>query len=280
LSTYTVKNVGAEPREWKSSHGGTFLSYKVDLQEEGGPLAMSVEWNKKAESPSPAEGELVAGHLEEGKFGDKFKIDYEATKELGRGSTGSAGSKNSPASGKREWKPESQYDPEKTARIGRAHAQHMAILTVEAIGLFESVSATQIESKIKGWSDFYEKDVNAAGEAAKQASGNATPGGTESAASSPASASSASASRPAGLTVAEVSQALETAGLHHGAASTCALYMVANLEAPRLDKAVDKLTGSDLEAQASALKTAEELTVQGTGEPLPAVPVPDDDIPF
>jgi hypothetical protein len=42
---------------------------------------------------------------------------------------------------------------------------------------------------------------------------------------------------------------------------------------------VQKLTGSDLEAQANALKTAKELTVQGTGEPLPKLD-PADDIPF
>lgn len=97
MNTYTVKRVADSPREWSSKQGGTFLSYTVDLEDEAaGRVEAGVEWNRKPESKAPQVGDRIAGTIEPGKFSERFKMDYEATKELGSGGprSGSSGGGN------------------------------------------------------------------------------------------------------------------------------------------------------------------------------------------
>jgi len=174
VTTYTVKTVHGEPKEWSGQYG-PMLSYRLDLEDEDGMTEASVELNRKPESRAPEPGERYVGHIEEGKFGGKLKIDFEATKELG-GSVTRPNPSGSGSSKPREWKPESQYDPEKTARIGRAHAQGMAVEVCKAMGVFEGNSAEQVYSKLQGWINWFESDVNQAGDkAANRAEGTTPP---------------------------------------------------------------------------------------------------------
>jgi hypothetical protein len=257
-----VKQVG-EGRPWE--HGITY--WDVCFERNGEDFHCT--WGKK-ETP-PTVGEQAEGEFFQKNGEWRFR---KASKPPAEVQTGSAASQN--AGGKREWKPESQYDPEKTARIGRSHAQHMAILTCEGMGLFESVSADQIASKIKSWTTFYMDDVNAAGEAAKQASGIAAPQGKEGAAPLPASASPASASRPADDTHQFLCTIIETAGLAAYPASKLADFIVSKLNPGQRKRAETGLSDLDTAGETLAkLKTAYE---QAEG-PLPEADI-EDSIPF
>jgi hypothetical protein len=278
MPVYEVKKVGDEPREWSSSHGGTFLSYTVDLQEEAGPVAIGVEWTKKPESKPPTVGERVAGHLEDGRYGDKFKIDYEATKELGgsrtsvEASTGTAGSRNA---GKGNWQSEQERDPERSARILRQHSQSAALQWAQMLP-DEGKSLTL--ATIFQFADAFDQDVIQAGQAAVQAQGSAPPDNERR--NLPPSDSPGSEQQSADPSLTEIEQALDTAGLIGPAASIVATYMLAELEPERTVQAIRKLTGSDLEAQSEALAALKTLTEKHRGEPLPTNPNPDDAIPF
>jgi len=154
-----AKNAGQKP----NPHGGQFDKWYVGLKNlDGGDNCDDAYWQRKA--PSTVEvGDKVYGKVEKGDYGWRFYVEKE-----GDAVTTSGGSKNY-GGGSKEWLPESQYDPEKTARIGRAHAQGMAIQTLTAMGTFESQSADQITGKLKEWIEFFEADVNAAAQKAAQA---------------------------------------------------------------------------------------------------------------
>jgi len=173
---YTVSWVG-DSREWQSKRGDRFLAYEIKVEGDD----RVIEWSRKPDSEPPEVGKTTPlADIDNGPHGPKLKVDWSAVKQQG-GSTGSGGSQNFTGKSK-EWKTESQFDPEKVARIGRAHAQGMAIQTLTAMGTFESQSADQITGKLKQWIDFYEADVNAAAKKAAQAGGrsdgDASPPGT------------------------------------------------------------------------------------------------------
>lgn len=160
MPTYTVHSVG-DPREWSSQKfGGRFLAYPVDLKDESGHLHMGVEWSRKVESDAPKVGDQIAGDIQNGQHGDKFKMDYEATKELGGSSGG--GSPRPSGGSKREWKPESQFDPEKTARITRSHAQKVAVDLVARMSNFEKAGDKRIKEVLQDWINWFELDVEEA----------------------------------------------------------------------------------------------------------------------
>lgn len=164
---FEVKSVGESPREW-SGHGKTFLSYKVDLVADDGILERAVEWNKVADSQAPRQGEHVAGEIEEGKFGPKFKIDYEASKELNQGGSQTRSQPSSEASSgsKGGWQPESERDPERAARILRQHSQEMAIRYVSLIA--EKRGDVPQLSEIFQRADDFDQDVIQAGQGSRQ----------------------------------------------------------------------------------------------------------------
>lgn len=77
---FVVKNVSDETKEWEGQYG-TMKTYFIDLEQDG-HLHTGIEMNRKPESRPPEEGDRMAGSLEETKYGTKFKLDFEATKEL------------------------------------------------------------------------------------------------------------------------------------------------------------------------------------------------------
>jgi hypothetical protein len=279
MPTYEVKSVGAEPREWSSTHGGSFLSYKVDLAEDGGAVAMGIEWTKKPESQPPSVGERVVGHLEPGKFSEKFKIDYEATKELGGGAsreaqTGTAGSRN--GGGKRDWKPESERDPERSARILRQHSQEMALRAACSAGYFQGeITTEKLRDDLIPLVDFFDQDVNKAGQAAKQAQGSAPPA-QEGAAPLP-SASPGPVSQPADDTHQYFCKLLEDAALNPDAASALATFIVEKFDNDQRRRAETGL--KHLDTQKETLDKARYSYEKATGQLLPD-PADDESIPF
>lgn len=272
MSVYEVKSVSDEPRAWTSSHGGNFFSYTVDLECDG-VKEMGVEWNKKDTSPAPTVGESVAGHIEEGKYGDKFKIDYEATKELG-GNRGS--SETSTAAGgnsKGGWQPESERDPERAARILRQHSQSAALSYLATVkGDFKfwaegELSTTFLDNALKPLIDWFDADV--LGQTAKQAVGTEK---SESAVPPFSSASSQPADEHQWFC-----KLLETAGLGFGSASKLATFILEKLSPEQIKKADNGL--SDLDTMAKTLGQLESVFRQTTGEVL-VDEDPDSDLPF
>jgi len=108
-----------QTKEWKvlnfrpgktepNPHGGQFQKFYVDF--EGSP---DTYWRRR-EGDEPEVGRSYYGTITEGNYGPMFKKEKAPD-------SASSGSPRSHGSRSKEWKPESQYDPEKTARIGRAH---------------------------------------------------------------------------------------------------------------------------------------------------------------
>jgi hypothetical protein len=170
VSAYTVKRVADSPREWSSKQGGTFLSYTVDLEGEGGKVEAGVEWNRKPESRAPEVGDRIAGTIEPGKFSERFKMDYEATKELsGGGSTGSSGGADYGRRGGGGGK-----SPDQQASIVRQHSQEMAIRVLAAIGSPPELDTGALKTNLKDWTDFFAADAGAA-QAANRTGGSSSP---------------------------------------------------------------------------------------------------------
>lgn len=272
MPVYEVKSVIGEPRAWTSSHGGNFLSYKVDLECDG-VKEMGIEWNKKDTSPAPSVGEQVAGIIEEGKYGDKFKIDYEATKELGGNGGSSETSTAAGGNSKGGWQPESERDPERAARILRQHSQSMAVQAAVGAGYFQGeITITKLQDDLLPLIDWFDADV--LGQTAKQTQGSAAP--AKEGAPPPASASPGSVSQPADEHQ-WFCKLLETAGLGFGSASKLATFILEKLSPEQIKKADNGL--SDLDTMAKTLGQLESVFRQTTGEVL-VDEDPDDSIPF
>lgn len=267
-----AKNAGQKD----NPHGGQFDKWYVGLKNvDGGTDCEDAYWQRKSPSEVTV-GDKVYGKVEEGDYGFRFYLEKEPDGNPGRSSGGGRA---------KEWKRESAFDPEKTARIGRAHAQHMGILTCAAMGLFESVSADQIERKLKSWIDFFENDVNQAGQKSLQASGNATPGVNERAATLPGSASSAPEQTSA-VELRDIEMAVSSAdsmqALSAEARAKVAEYMVSELNDEDRDRACNQLTNTaDQLVQGQTLRAMQQRTENWIGEPLPEVTGGgEDDIPF
>lgn len=258
----TVKSVG-EGNPWQ--HGITY--YDVLFERNGADFEAS--WGKKGDPPLP--GESVTGEFSQ-KNGDwKFK---KASADFSGGSTNSSPASSGGSKAGKEWKPESQFDPEKTARIGRAHAQHMSILALHAMGTFQSVSADQIGAKLKQWTDFFEQDVNEAGQAASQAQGGSP--APQAGASPPVSASPGSDSRSAGDEHQWFCKLLELANLSPGSANTLATYIVEKFDGDQKARAERGL--EDIGSQGETLARLKAAYEKSEGRPLPSDD-PDDNLP-
>jgi hypothetical protein len=268
-TVYRVKSVAGEPREWTSKQGGTFLSYKVDLEADGN-LERGIEWNRKPESQPPKVDEYIAGHIEEGKYGDRFKMDYEATKEIGQSpETSIASSSHAPSYGK---------SPDIQRQITRQHSQGMAVQVLpHRLAVTETpLSAEGIKALLKEWTDWFDADVF--GQTSSQIQGAQD---SQAGAAPPPAASPGSEKGPADVSLTEIEQALDTAGLINAEArGKVSAYMVSELSMDRIVVAVRKLAAQDIEAQSAALGSLKTLTEKWTGEPLPTESAFGDEPPF
>ena len=263
--TYLIEAVG-EPREWTNDHG-SFLAYPLTLEGVAGPK----EWSRKPSSRTPAVGERIVGDIN----GDKIKVDLNATKELGGGSSGGGGSR--PASKSREWKPESAYDPEKVARIGRAHAQEMALrmLAIDAVQTGREDFRFNTADVFK-LADEFQADVDQAAAKAAQGggvtdAGNGSEGAPDTPGRHPVPAQDPDYHQ-------RLSTLLEAAGVNNAAARAITNYALENMTVEEQDAAVERLQNPNMVT--AAVNRLRERTEGHLGEPLPSAPAEDDDIPF
>lgn len=269
MTVYTVKHVGEEPREWHSKQGGSFLSYTVDFEAEDGVLERAVEWSRKPESKAPQVGDRVAGHIEPGKFSEKFKMDFEATKELGA-SPRSSGSSERSTGRSSNWQPESERDPERAARILRQHSQEMALRFLAIQAAEGAVSNPDMQWTVEDvfkLADRFDQDVYETGQHSLLTSLTGAP--------RPQKESAPERSTEQD----DIEQLLDSAGLINSAARLMVTnYMLQELEPVRRQKALNAL--QDFDRQGAALEALKKGTVEWTGEELPEGGPETDDLPF
>jgi hypothetical protein len=271
---FTVKaarNRGTKP----NPHGGTLVKWYVDfLDESGQPLTdahgkpSDAYWQRK-EGSEVNPGDKVYGEISEGDHGLRFKLQQAPDGGPSPASTGTSGSK--------EWGNTSYMKPqppEAVARMGRAHAQDMAVQTCVAMGTFESKSPDQVYSRLKSWIDWFEEDVNNAGKAAVQGAGatassprGEVPGRDPAPEQSPADPQ-------------YLSKLLEDAGLDVVSSHALGLWIITKLDVDQQRRAEEGLKDSQKCATTLAeLRRSYEAT-EGPLVETGAGGVPDDDIPF
>jgi hypothetical protein len=238
-----------EGDETPNPHGGMLKAFYVDF--EG---AEDVYWRRKM----PAEvkpGETHFGTISKNQYGLRFKKE----KPEG-GSSSSAGSSNH-SSGTRSYKPESEFDPEKVARIGRAHAQGMALRFAQING--HAASVEELVPII----DWFEADVNAAAERARGQAPTAQP-------------DAAPPTDPQPSERDKFRSLFEMKALHPEPATRLADFVM-KLKPEQRVRAWNGLGQFDTEME--TLKKLEDAYGQKEGEPLTVfatAPSSDDDIPF
>jgi hypothetical protein len=226
---------------------GQLQKFYVDF--EGAP---DVYWRRKLPATVDV-GKSYFGTISEGKHGPIFK--KENPNSSGGARSGSGGG------GARPYKPESEFDPEKVRRIGRAHAQSMAVQTLTAMGTFEGKSAEQLHSTLKEWIDWFEQDVNAAAAEAKPAP-----------AAQPAQAEPA-APPPQPVDLATLRNLCEAAGLDPLGAQALAGFIDQRLSDEQKQRAKSGLEANTAETLGKLREAYEQSEEQ-------ALPAEDDDIPF
>ena len=269
--------VGVKEGDVEDNPNGPGQLQKFYVDFDGAP---DVYWRRKL--PATVEvGQTYFGTISEGKHGPIFK--KENPNQGGGGSPAGGGGAATGSAGGRSWQPESQYDPEKTARIGRAHAQGMAIEVCKAMGVFDGKSAEQVMSKLSSWTDWFQGDVDKAGEKAAQGAGSA--GRTAASPGGQVAASDGSGSAPAQASEGDgdgedpqwVLKVCEDAGLSSYPAGKLANF-IGRLNAEQQKRAVGGL--SDIDTQGETLTKLKSSYQQTEGEPLPESDPQEDDIPF
>lgn len=284
MSVYTVKNV-LDRKEWSGNYG-PMVTYVLDVEDENGSFSPKVELNRKPESREPQSGERFVGHLEETNFAEKLKIDFEATKELNKGtsyeaSTGTSGGSQSVSKGQ---KGDVDWDC-RNAEIRRQHSQEMTLRLITSSQF--TLAAENAKAVIADWADWFDQDAIEAGQkygqkasqgagAAHKDGGSPTPSSVGQAFSPPPEKSSADERN-----LQEYGELLDNAGLTVAAArDKVSEYMGLVLPAARLTKALSGL--QDLDRQGNTLAQLKKETEDWIGGPLPQGDALDGDesIPF
>ncbi len=249
----TVRSFAAG-KPWSSSDGKINLTFFETVFDRSGS-DFTANWGKKAGEPKV--GESIEGEFFQKNGEWRFRI---ASKPQGGGSSGDGS--------KRTWQPESQYDPERTARITRSHSQKMAVRALTAMGTFESKSADQLYNTLQSWIDWFEQDVAKAGQKAVQGAGDRD--------GSPPSGNPAPG-QPSASDERDLHQLLETSGVNSAAARVIANYVDSEFSPEQRGTAIDRL--SDPNQQAVTTGKLKTLAEKFFGEPLPTDD-PDEDVPF
>lgn len=150
-----------DSRDWESDDGKVKLTfYTLDIERNG--TTQEVDHARQQGKPAPQPGEEIDAIFEPGKFREKMK------KAPSQGGSGG---------GKRDWQPESQRDPERSARILRQHSQQAALEYAVQVGALQKLNAETTDPRTTVpdffWRlvDQFDADVNKAGQAATQAQG-------------------------------------------------------------------------------------------------------------
>lgn len=257
MSVETAKVISASnPNPWE--HGITF--YDMVFERNGQPF--NCAWGTKGGEPQP--GEEITG-----EFSQKADGTWKFTK----------GSKDKPqggssGGGSKPWQPESERDPERSARILRQHSEEMAVrvLGLSSLGVGVLDDWDEAKAAIKEWTDWFDEDVR---QAAAQAHGNATES-----ASPPSSASRGSEQQPASEVTDEDEQrlddALYNAGINDFNERRWLTKAWKGLPSDRQMKCLGGLIAGDIETPPKTLKGLQEIA-----GPMPeSFRQPDDSVPF
>jgi hypothetical protein len=153
----TVKSF-ADGTDWTSDDGNVKLTFYDCVFDRGGS-EFKATWNKQQGTGDPPIGEAIDGEFYEKKPGDwRFR---KASKPQG-GTSSSGGGNHGAKSGGGGWKPESQFDPEKVARITRAHSQEMAVRLLAPRDDFNEAPKPQRQQAVKAWADWFDADIQQA----------------------------------------------------------------------------------------------------------------------
>jgi hypothetical protein len=294
MSVFEVTGVH-DRKEWEGKFG-SMVSYVLDLHDvQNDTDKMDVELNRKPESREPQIGEQFVGDLTPGPYGEKLKIDFEATKELGKGgsreaSTGTSGGSQNVSKG--QGGGEVDWD-RRNAEIRRQHSQEMALRMLDVGAKPETfgISDADLDNFVKRLADWFDQDAIDAGQRASQGAAPILPGGSPRSGAAPGSPP---AEQPVDFTGARKEEhtvpisdlddyrmLLSSAGLEPAAArDKVAEYMGLVLPADRLKKATVGL--QELERQGDVLeqlKMETERWIKGAlpqGDALDA----DESIPF
>ena len=244
------------------------------------PLWAGCAPSRLRDSRPPSVGEIVAGNLEEGNFGPKFKIDYDTTKELSQPTlqttTPPGGSSEVKTTSKGSWQPESERDPERAARILRQHSQEMALRLITLTGFTED-GPKSWQTQLQEIADWFDQDVNQAGQQARQEPR------TEVAQSPETASGPSSPVSPDAGDLKDIEMALDCiwVGANAKARERVALYMFSQLEEKDLLRACNQLTNAqDPNTQETTLTAMKARTVKWQGEALPKDSETDESIPF
>lgn len=240
-------------------HGGNFQKFYVDF--EGSP---DTYWRRK-EGDSPEKGNSYYGTITKGDYGPKFK------KEKAPDQGGS--------SGKREWKPReprSQYDPEDMARQTRSAAQDRALKAIQIFST-DPWREDDLKVKVEAWTQWFEQDVIAAGQAATQAQGT-----DEKVASGVQFSKGVSSSHPEKQPANEshwwFEDHLMKAGLDSTGAKRLATFILDRFDAEQGKRAEQGL--SDIDTMGETLAKLESAFRKTEGENLPKDEDDMKDLPF
>jgi hypothetical protein len=273
-------------------HGGELTRWYVDfLDANGEPVknekgeAKDCYWQRKPEYEVKAD-DTVYGTISEGQYGLRFKKEQ---KPDGAPSSGSEARTGTGGGQGKNWQPESERDPERSARILRQHSQEMALrfLSWAAVANLHPVDALaaigidapeQTLGQIKALADFFDADVNQAGQAAR---GGQLPSPTTAGESQTA----ASPSQPADEEKRDIEMAIDSASAENlgvEARSLVADYMLSELDEAERTRACNQLTNSqDPQAQGMTIRAMKARTEKWSGAPLPVGDTGGtDDVPF
>lgn len=150
MPTLNLTEIVGEPRTWEGKQGGKFDSYKVKAED-----GTVYEINVKHGNPPPKLGPDdfdVTPPKEGTSFPPKIKRQF----------SGGGGQRN--AAKDAYWEAKEQRDIEGIARMGRAHAQEMAIRVAIGLGSYSTQPderSAELRAVIKDWTDWFQQDVDA-----------------------------------------------------------------------------------------------------------------------
>lgn len=250
---FTVTWVGP-PREWSNKRGDRFLAYPIKVEGDD----REIEWSRKPESEAPEVGNSTPlADIENGSHGPKLKVDWDAVKEQGGGSTSSSGSKNFKS---KEWQKETDRDPERAARILRQHSQGMALQLLTHRPITEATDE-QIKATLKHWTDHFDADVI---QAAQKAGGASRGADSTSDGRTPPAAQVETQHKAEYLY-----HLLEKAGFPSSQRPILQRYIEDQVEGERRTKLEEALGSNDLDLCAKAVTQLIAETEKWTGEKLP-----------
>lgn len=183
MPTYRVLSV-ARQDDWSPEPGKTFAVYAVGVGDEATGLAVAddagnpiiAQMFQPPDAPPPSVGAVLNNkRLNKTKRGYSLKRD-ESVQAQGTGGGPAASQQEqdieraaqasglgaSPMSKDDYWRAKDQRDVAAQKRMGRAHAQEMALRVLTLRGLAADSTTEQVQTGIKAWTDWFQADVDRA----------------------------------------------------------------------------------------------------------------------